>query len=289
MRKLRSESAEEPETNSKQLKKSKSESINQKVEDVDGPGNGNPENSIHLRKTKLVPVEVEDESKNNTVGFCKDFVLCTEKVISSRSENVGNVKNPPELSVKVGGDIIADIDDEADERVEVDEEINMVKENVKEINVSELKAVNEPQHKKVLIQKRFQHDQRPVSMPRTTKQSSPIKRHSSIYQNFRKSHSIPKADEHHTFPQTQNKLQSLVDLIMWREVSRSAFVFGIGTFIIILSSYAKDINVSSISVMSYLGLAYLVAIFLYRSFICRGVIDLDSTNHIWERKKQFGS
>lgn len=30
---------------------------------------------------------------------------------------------------------------------------------------------------------------------------------------------------------------------MWRDVSRSAFVFGIGTFTIVSSSYAKDINV----------------------------------------------
>jgi len=29
---------------------------------------------------------------------------------------------------------------------------------------------------------------------------------------------------------------------MWRDVSRSAFVFGFGTFIIVSSSYAKDIN-----------------------------------------------
>ncbi|CAJ2636170.1 unnamed protein product [Trifolium pratense] len=52
----------------------------------------------------------------------------------------------------------------------------------------------------------------------------------------------PKEEEHISFPQTQSKLQSLVDLIMWRDVSRSAFVFGIGTFIIISSSYARDIN-----------------------------------------------
>ncbi|XP_028794096.1 reticulon-like protein B21 [Neltuma alba] len=280
MRKLRSTSAEEPETNSKQLKKSKSESVNQNVEDVDGLGNGDAENSIVPRKAKLVPDEVLDESKNKTNGVCKDFGLCQEKSISSRSVNVGRVKNPPELPVKVDGDIIPDIDDEADERVEIDEEMKMEKENVKEINVSELKTVNEPQHKKVLIQRRFQHDERPVSILRTARQSSPIKRHSTIYDNFRKSHSIPTAEKHHSFPHTQNKLQSLVDLIMWREVSRSAFVFGTGTFIIISSSYPKDINVSSISVMSYLGLAHLAVIFLYRSFICRGVINFDRTNHV---------
>lgn len=161
MRKLRSESVEDPETNSKLLKKSKS--------DIDGTGNGNVENSIRPRKEKLLPDEVLDESK--------------EKAISCCSENVGMVKNPPELSVRVGGDMIADIDDE------VDEEITMEKENVKEINVSELKAGNEPQHKKVLNQRRFQHDEKPVSILRTVRQASPIKMHSTIYNNFRKSRS----------------------------------------------------------------------------------------------------
>ncbi|KAI8023520.1 Reticulon-like protein B21 [Camellia lanceoleosa] len=46
--------------------------------------------------------------------------------------------------------------------------------------------------------------------------------------------------------QTHNKLQSLVDLVMWRDVSKSAFVFGIGTFIIIASSYTKDINIRGV-------------------------------------------
>lgn len=34
-----------------------------------------------------------------------------------------------------------------------------------------------------------------------------------------------------------------VDLVMWKEVSRSAFVFGLGSFVIISSSYAKEINI----------------------------------------------
>ena len=149
-------------------------------------------------------------------------------------------------------------------------------------------------------------------------------------------YAVPETEEHSSFPQTQNKLQSLgdlfiyiselcnrenccqnfiqylafilyichssVDLIMWRDISRSAFIFGIGTFIIVSSSYAKDINLrleiyttkiilyihtsaileastaltlldpclcSLISVTSYVGLVYLAVIFLYRSLICR--------------------
>ncbi|GMP57889.1 hypothetical protein CsSME_00021781 [Camellia sinensis var. sinensis] len=76
--------------------------------------------------------------------------------------------------------------------------------------------------------------------------------------------------------QTHNKLQ--IDLVMWRDVSKSAFMFGVGTFIIIASSYTKDINISFITAVSYLGLAYLAVIFLFKSIICRGVIGGDDTN-----------
>jgi hypothetical protein len=33
-----------------------------------------------------------------------------------------------------------------------------------------------------------------------------------------------------------------VDLVMWRDVSKSAFVFGLGTFMLVSSSHAKDLN-----------------------------------------------
>ncbi|GMP63935.1 hypothetical protein CsSME_00025422 [Camellia sinensis var. sinensis] len=87
------------------------------------------------------------------------------------------------------------------------------------------------------------------------------------------SHGFQRSPETQTgfqrISQTHNKLQN---------VSKSAFVFGIGTFIIIASSYTKDINISFITVVSYLGLVYLAVIFLFRSIICRGVIGGDDTN-----------
>ncbi|KAJ7955626.1 Reticulon-like protein [Quillaja saponaria] len=158
-----------------------------------------------------------------------------------------------------------------DEEIEIIEKISF---DIKEINIPEpKKVVNE-------VKKFHQINENPVPIPLTVKQSPPVKRHSRIYQNFSKSNPIPEARQYRNFPQTQNKLQSLVDLIMWRDVSRSAFVFGIGAFVIISSSYAEDINVSFISVISYLGLAYLAAIFLYRSLICRGAIDVDDTRYV---------
>ncbi|CAB4319184.1 unnamed protein product [Prunus armeniaca] len=85
---------------------------------------------------------------------------------------------------------------------------------------------------------------------------------------------------HTSFQETHSRLQSLVDLIMWKDISRSVFVFGMGTFVILSSSYTKDLNISFISVISYLGLLYLGAIFLFKSIICRGAVEVDNANYV---------
>ncbi|KAF8035645.1 hypothetical protein BT93_C1620 [Corymbia citriodora subsp. variegata] len=109
------------------------------------------------------------------------------------------------------------------------------------------------------------------------KQPPLVPRRSSLHQNFAtKTNSF--SDKYQSVPQRQNKLQSIADLVMWRDVSRSAFIFGMGTFVVISSSYTKDINFSFITVISYLGLFYLAAIFLYRSLIRRGYVDIDDSS-----------
>ncbi|VFR02597.1 unnamed protein product [Cuscuta campestris] len=69
----------------------------------------------------------------------------------------------------------------------------------------------------------------------------------------------------HSISSPQCRLQSLVDLVMWRDASKSAFIFGFGTFIIISSSFSRELQFSFISVVSYLSLIYLVVVFLYKS------------------------
>ncbi|XP_038978466.1 reticulon-like protein B21 [Phoenix dactylifera] len=69
---------------------------------------------------------------------------------------------------------------------------------------------------------------------------------------------------------TQNRMQNIVNLVMWRDVSKSAFVFGLGTFFLLSSSYAKDLNFSLISAISYLALVYLALIFFVKSILRRG-------------------
>ncbi|OIV99851.1 hypothetical protein TanjilG_26189 [Lupinus angustifolius] len=305
-RKLRSQ----VKNGSLELKKRKSDSIK-------SAGDGNGESSLQLRKTKsefdngidgsnggCKNIEIGNEKNDDDDENCKDFGVCQKEVISSSSDNIG----------VVAGDSVEFIDDEADEGKEeeevVDEEIDIEMEKrsfeVKEISIPEpkfvnkpekkepenQKVVNEPESRKVVnetesrkvvsISRKFQQKiETPVSTPLTVKQSPAIRKHSTIYQNFSKPKSIPKAEQYRSFSQTQNKLQSLVDLIMWRDISRSAFVFGSGTFLITSSSYAKDINLSVISVMSYMGLVYLVVIFLYRSLICR----CGSSITIWKMAK----
>ncbi|KAG6499251.1 hypothetical protein ZIOFF_039008 [Zingiber officinale] len=55
------------------------------------------------------------------------------------------------------------------------------------------------------------------------------------------------------------------DLVMWKDASRSALVFGFGTFLLLSSSYAEEVHFSS-----YVGLIYLAFVFLCKSFIRRG-------------------
>ncbi|KAM3348374.1 hypothetical protein ACQJBY_021952 [Aegilops geniculata] len=69
---------------------------------------------------------------------------------------------------------------------------------------------------------------------------------------------------------SNRRMQNIVDLVMWRDVSKSAFVFGFGTFSLISCSYAKDLKFNTITAASYLGLVYLGLRFLSKSLLNRG-------------------
>ncbi|KAJ1256173.1 hypothetical protein BS78_K073400 [Paspalum vaginatum] len=69
---------------------------------------------------------------------------------------------------------------------------------------------------------------------------------------------------------SHERMQNIVNLVMWRDVSKSALVFGLGTFLLISSSYAKDLNFNTITAASYAGLMYLGLRFLRKSILNRG-------------------
>ncbi|KAL1534080.1 reticulon-like protein B21 isoform X1 [Salvia divinorum] len=84
--------------------------------------------------------------------------------------------------------------------------------------------------------------------------------------------------------EASTRLESFADLIMWRDTSRSAFIFGVGAFAIISSSYTEDFNISCISLLSYLSLLYLAVTFVVRSLRSRGNISRDEEYVIGEEE-----
>ncbi|KAL7257566.1 hypothetical protein ACSBR1_003803 [Camellia fascicularis] len=263
---------------------------------LDGLGDGTGGNSFELKVAKPESNEAFVESvvaiEKSPVGIaetrsdetCKEFGVCEEKIISSSLSNMGEVKSAPKLVANEDDD---DDDEDWDEALDEGIEIEIEKKSfdVKKISIPEQKPKQVVNDEKMLH--KVQEKPLPIS-PIVKKQATTLVNHSRTHPTPKKTKPIPMSHGFQSRPETQtgfqrisqthNKLQSLVDLVMWRDVSKSAFVFGIGTFIIIASSYTKDINISFTTVVSYLGLVYLAVIFLFRSIICRGVIGGDDTN-----------
>ncbi|XP_038880296.1 reticulon-like protein B21 isoform X2 [Benincasa hispida] len=268
LRKSKSELVERNEKTPIQLRKVKSDSIKTIVDEnakaIVVVGGRNGKNSEHLQNPESESNKDLDEVEKGIHGSvkeiekpqveietsCKEFGVCHISTVSSQkvSINDSDVQDENEANEE-------EETEEEEEEEEEEEDIEIEKESfdIKEINLPEpKKAVNE-------VKKFHQIYEKPV----------PVSTKSTFTSN-----------EYHSFQEKSNKLQNLVDLVMWKEVSRSAFVFGIGSFIIISSSYTEDINISFISVVSYVGLFYLAATFLYRSIICRGAIDMDNVRHV---------
>ncbi|KGN65248.1 reticulon-like protein B21 isoform X2 [Cucumis sativus] len=266
LRKSKSEMVERNEKTPVQLRKVKSESVKTIVDDnakaivvVGGKNGGNSEHlqcpesesneelseiekGIHGSVKEIEKPQVENET------YCKEFGVC---LISTMA---GPIKPTQEVSIN-------DNENEANEEEETEEEEEDGDDNEIEKESFDIKEINLPEPKKIVneVKKFHQIYEKPV--PHSSKPTYTSK-------------------EYHNFQEKSNKLQSLVDLIMWKEVSRSAFVFGIGSFVIISSSYTNDINISFISVVSYVGLFYLAATFLYRSIIYRGAIDMENVRNV---------
>ncbi|KAH9299223.1 hypothetical protein KI387_030905, partial [Taxus chinensis] len=73
------------------------------------------------------------------------------------------------------------------------------------------------------------------------------------------------------------RLQHMVDLIMWRDAPKSALLFGFGSFCVLSSSFTQDLQFSLVTFASYLALLYLAAVFLYKTILRRGAIEQESS------------
>ncbi|XP_055822894.1 reticulon-like protein B21 [Solanum dulcamara] len=269
------------EGNQIQLRKVKSEA--NKAENVDGKNekncdlrkvksvclNGNLRNSLQMVKTKsdkcnksfeenkVVVVLDESKKKNLEGSFERKSRLeenCEEKVITSNNVEIQERLNLENEDLKI-------LEEEIEKEINLAEKIK-----TKKIVIVEEKKVHINNNEKRAM---------PIS-PIIKKQSPPpVSGQSRIHHHPSPSRTkpVPPSDEsQRNIPRQHSKLESLVDLVMWRDSSKSALIFGIGTFFIISSSYTQDLNISFISVISYLGLVYLATIFLFRSL--RGANDI---------------
>ncbi|KAG6628076.1 reticulon-like protein B21 [Carya illinoinensis] len=231
------------------------------------------EQKIFNEEKKLV----NEEKKN--VNEEKKIVNEEKKIVNDEKK----IANDEKKSVNEEKKIVNDEKQIVDEQKKtVTEEKKLVNEQRKIVN-EEKKPVNE--EKKIANEEKRLHQvsRRPVA---SVKQPPPVERRRTLYQNLSKptprsqnfSKPTPSSYEFQTSPESHSKLQSFVDLVMWKEVPRSALVLLIGSFFILSSSYTKDVNLSFVSVTSYMGLVYLSAIFIYRSLICRGVVYTDDSS-----------
>ncbi|KAF5175878.1 Reticulon-like protein b21 [Thalictrum thalictroides] len=220
---------------------------------------GIEKNPIQVEHTRSVSHKDFDES-------CKDFGVCKEKTISTSLTTIRN----PRLDFDSN-------DHELDKEEEEDEEEKVIEK--KSFDVKEVDVVEQKPKKIGKEDKKFnQIYRKPIPLSTNVKKQPPLMKDHLVY--AKNPSPIILEEESDRFPQTQNKFENIVDLVMWKDVARSAFVFGLGTFILISLSYTEDINLSLTSAISYMGLVYLAAIFFYKSIIRRGHTYEENSIHL---------
>ncbi|XP_048227984.1 reticulon-like protein B21 [Ricinus communis] len=304
----------------KELKKAKSETEKVLEESMTKDSSSSSDDSASGIEKKPPEIEENgSEESCKEFGVCQEKVISSNETNGALANSPQFLVDNQDDVVIDGDEELGDEEEEQQEEEELDDEMQIEVEvekksvDIMEISIPEEKpkmkvetkakapptpqkqkpnnkklefSTPEQEPKKVIVNEenkrvyQFKNRAAPPTSSTVNKQPPPVLRRAEIYQNLSKPTSIPVVNECQSSPERHNKLQNIVDLVMWRDISRSAFVFGIGTFIIISSSYTKDLSVSFISVTSYLGLVYLALIFLYRTLICRGVIDIDDTRYV---------
>ncbi|CAN6681414.1 unnamed protein product [Malus baccata var. baccata] len=242
---------------------------------------------VSVKEIEENPVENSEIGDDGSDEKCKEFGVCEEMVVkSSGGSNAGVLKSDDDRKEDNDGDDGGDeSEEEVDEEIEVEiekksvdiKEVNaapeekppakIVKEEAKVVKVNEVKKPAGPvrtgsglallQLERREVKKLLQKPPESISL-NLKKSPPPVIKRATVFPKVPKynytSFSASK-ERHSSFPETHSRLQSLVDLIMWKDISRSVFVFGIGTFVILSSSYTKDINI-------------------------RGVLEVDNTNYV---------
>ncbi|XP_042508875.1 reticulon-like protein B21 isoform X2 [Macadamia integrifolia] len=273
-----------------QLRKSRSESHRVPVE---------PPKELQIRKEKIISPSVSNVSQVNSprrLGVDDDGVDADgedegedeeydmEIEVEKKSYDVMEVNIAEEKPITIPEQKLKEVLEEEEEKevYQIPEKPIPISENVNEkpSPVIDRTVMDLTKPKKVLNEEKKVHQihQKPKRIfSKVIKQQSPVSSPPLIDPSLRKPPPISGVFDRSP-ETTPNNLQNLVDLVMWRDVSKSAFVFGAGTFFLLSSSFTKDLNFSLISTISYVGLVYLAAIFFYKSILCRGATDMDDSN-----------
>ncbi|XP_048598911.1 reticulon-like protein B21 isoform X2 [Brassica napus] len=216
--------------------------------------------TVALRKVNSLPAQSSEKTNEKT----EDVDLKTEETVDEKKQITEDVCQEIVVFADSKEDDQIDNGDHEEEEGEEEEKKSV---DVKEMNVP--KEISKNRVVDVEIKKYSQSHNRVSPSPSAVRKTPPpvIKRAASVYTV------PPSTDKEENFTHSQSKLQSLVDLVMWRDASRSALVFGLGTFLIVSSSYANDLNFSFISVVAYVGLIYLGVMFVFKAVIRRGVVE----------------
>ncbi|XP_033137699.1 reticulon-like protein B21 isoform X4 [Brassica rapa] len=209
---------------------------------------------VALRKVNSLPAQSSEKTNEKT----EDVDVKTEETVDEKKQ----------ITEDVCQEIIVFADSKEDEQIDSGDH-EEEEEEKQSIDVKEMNAPKETSNNRVVDSEIKKYSKSPA----TVRKLPPL-----VMKKAASVHPVPPSkgtfvEKEENFTHSQSKLQSLVDLVMWRDASRSALVFGLGTFLIVSSSYANDLNFSFISVVAYVGLIYLGVMFVFKAVIRRGVVE----------------
>ncbi|MCE3052192.1 hypothetical protein HAX54_051780 [Datura stramonium] len=218
--------------------------------------NGNLRDSVQLVKAKSENFKNSDVSEANKVVVVDDVLDESSKGNKAENEKKGNESFEENKVVVVGENceekVITSNVEPQQEKLNLENEEDVDEGIEKEINLAEeiikTKQIVIVEENKVHVSNNEQK-QVPIS-PIIKKQSPPISGQSRIHHHHpspSRTKPVPTSDEsQRNIPRQHSKLESFVDLVMWRDASKSTLIFGIGTFFIISSSYTQDLNIRAL-------------------------------------------
>ncbi|EEF28406.1 hypothetical protein RCOM_0370390 [Ricinus communis] len=247
----------------KELKKAKSETEKVLEESMTKDSSSSSDDSASGIEKKPPEIEENgSEESCKEFGVCQEKVISSNETNGALANSPQFLVDNQDDVVIDGDEELGDEEEEQQEEEELDDEMQIEVEiekksvDIMEISIPEEKpkmkvetkakapptpqkqkpnnkklefSTPEQEPKKVIVNEenkrvyQFKNRAAPPTSSTVNKQPPPVLRRAEIYQNLSKPTSIPVVNECQSSPERHNKLQNIVDLVMWRDISRSAF------------------------------------------------------------------